>query len=64
MTFSEFIKDLTKKEKKHLREANVTTVPGLVKTFKFQKKCRKDNPDGIEPCWQCKSIARKLDFDV
>lgn len=55
---------LTKSELKHLKEvAGVTTLAGCKRTFEFHAAERKQ-PGSIEPCWECKAIARKLGFPV
>jgi len=63
MTFSEFIKSLNAKEKKHLKKHGMTTIDALAKTFAWQCASRNVCPE-IEPCWMCKSIAKKLGFKV
>jgi hypothetical protein len=52
---------LTKKELDHLRkDANVRTLASAKTTFEEHERMRRANPDGIEPCLTCKTIARKL----
>jgi hypothetical protein len=54
-----YFKDLSKKEKKHLRETGVRTLRQFKAVAVEQAKWRKENPL-IEPCWECKRIAQKL----
>ena len=57
-------KKRTIKELKHLKGVGgVTTLKGAKDTFAAQLQQRKDYP-GTEPCWTCKSIARKLNLPV
>jgi hypothetical protein len=54
-----FFKDLTKKERSHLKTtAGVTTLTAFKATAQYQAECRAAG--GIEPCYACKNIARKL----
>lgn len=59
---------LTKAELKHLRvTAGVTTLSGAERNFAGQLKMRQEQEGEehvIEPCWDCKCIARKLGFPV
>lgn len=58
-----FFKDLTKKEKKHLKGVGgVTTLRDFKNVAEYQKKWRQ--PGGNEPCWECKFIAKKLGLPV
>lgn len=53
---------LTKQEREHLRiVGKVVTTYDLEHTFTEQANLRKL---GGEPCWECKSIARKLGYEV
>ena len=52
-------KDLTKKEKKHLKEMDVRTLYDFKLMAEKQREFRIEAPD-IEPCWDCKHIAIKL----
>ncbi|MCK4499602.1 hypothetical protein KAU11_03845 [Candidatus Babeliales bacterium] len=54
---------LTKKELKHLKDVNATTLDAMRRTFRAHVKMRKENPE-IEPCWTCRGIAQKLGFEV
>lgn len=54
---------LSKAELKHLKEMEIKDKAGLERTFADQAKSRKLFPK-IEPCWECKFIARKLGFEV
>jgi len=40
------------------------TLRGAKFNFRFQKTQRESNPRGSEPCWDCKTIARKLNQPV
>lgn len=56
---------LTKKELQHMKESECTTFSSLERNFKHQADMRKKFPEPMhEPCWDCKAIARKLDFAV
>ena len=61
-------KDLTKKEKKHLREMGITTLREFVRNAELQKEMRdQPPPEGFtfyEPCWDCRMIAKKLELPV
>lgn len=60
----DWMKDLTKKEKKHLLEdAGCKTLEQFKRNADHQKKMREKTP-GIEPCWDCKFIAKKLGLPV
>ncbi len=62
-----WMKELTKGEIAHIRE---TTDTGTLAQFKInaaaQKEMREKNDSDprIEPCWECKAIARKLHLPV
>ena len=55
---------LTLTEIKHLREMTNGTLKGAKFNFRFQKTQRESNPRDSEPCWDCKTIARKLNQPV
>lgn len=56
---------LTKKEIAHMKESECTTLTELKTTFEHQAKMRKQFPEPMhEPCWDCRAIAKKLDFAV
>jgi hypothetical protein len=62
---------LTTEEKEHLREQKVLTHKDALITFTFQKKERdkarakaKPGEFWVEPCHECKQIAKKLGFAV
>lgn len=73
-------KDLTKKEKQHLREMGITTRQQFVKNAAEQKaereqararvRARETDSDCYdpyrfwEPCWDCRAIAKKLGLPV
>jgi len=54
---------LTLAEIKHLRENTDGTLRGAKETFKVQKQLR-ERHDAMEPCWDCRFIARKLNEPV
>lgn len=57
-------KDLTKSETKHLRDvAGVTTLRDFKETAAAHVNMRAANPR-IEPCFECKNIARKQGLPV
>lgn len=56
-------KDLTKTEMKHLRRQEMTTLKQFKVTADAHVKMRQENPN-IEPCFECKNIARKLNLPV
>lgn len=53
---------LTAKERKHLREMDAGTLAAFRRTAAEQARMRRSNGGYpvIEPCWECKFIARKL----
>ena len=61
---------LTKKDLRHLKKvAGVTTLAGAKRTFEVQAKMRQkmnqpEDDNFLEPCWECRAIARKLGFKV
>jgi nitrogen fixation protein FixH len=63
---------LTKKEKKHLKEQGITTLTQFKSVREAQKKSlsydiktRKDYLPGLmEPCWECKMMARRLGLET
>lgn len=59
-----------KRAVKHLREMGITTLEGMKRNAAHQKKQR-ERPDRqhlpagiLEPCFDCKDIARKLDLPI
>lgn len=55
---------LTAKERKHLRiVAGVRTLAGVKTTLMKQKEMREED-GSFEPCWDCRTIARKLDLPI
>lgn len=56
-----YFKDLTKKEKLHLRKQGITTLQKFKEVAAEQARMR---GEGGEPCFDCKNIARKLDLPV
>jgi len=66
-----WMKKLTKAEINHLREMGVVSLRKARETFEWQAAQRRENekkhPDNhavLEPCWDCKNIARKLGLPV
>lgn len=57
-------KDLTKKERKHVREMGVATLREFKKNAEFQAKARREYPEASEPCWDCRFIAKKLGLAI
>jgi hypothetical protein len=53
-------KKLTKAERTHLREMEITSLRKFKETILHQNKSRSRKPDRFEPCWECLSIASKL----
>ena len=51
-------KILSKKEQAHLSEMGINSVESLKRTREEQIRQRETSP--IEPCFECKAIARKL----
>lgn len=49
---------LTDKERTHLKEAGINTLTVLKRTRRKQI----ESNSIIEPCWDCKLIAKKLGF--
>lgn len=62
MALPKWKRGLTKEERKHLHQvAKCTTLAAFKETVEYQEKRRKECPGPqYEPCWDCKSIARKL----
>jgi hypothetical protein len=56
-------KKLTKKELAHVKEWAGGTLAGLKRTREFHRADLAAHPDGPEPCWDCKIIARKLGLE-
>lgn len=57
-------KKLTKKERMHMKEFCGNTIEGLKRNREKQQESVRNNPDCIEPCWDCKMIARKLGIET
>jgi hypothetical protein len=63
---------LSKKEKKHLKSQGITTLTLFKTTRESQNKSlikniqdKKEYMPGImEPCWECKMIARRLGLET
>lgn len=56
-------KDLTKTELKHLKSQDMHTLREFTATADAHVRMRLENP-AIEPCFECKNIARKLNIPV
>jgi len=58
-------KKLNAEERKHLKEMDITTLWQFRENAKAQKKFREEENDKtFEPCWTCRSIARKLNLPL
>lgn len=58
-----YFKDLSKKEKKHLKEvAGCTTLEAFKRTAEAHVQMRKEGY--MEPCYDCKHIAHKLGLPI
>ena len=58
------LKDLTKKERKHLRQvAGCRSLSAFARTASQQAEMRAKNPQ-VEPCWDCRFIAKKLGLEI
>ena len=59
-------KPLTVAEIRHIREMGCRTLAAFKRTAEQQKHQRIENDfdPRIEPCWECRGIARKLGLDV
>lgn len=63
---AKWMKGLTIKELKHLAEMSATGKPTLtsLKTNRAaQIKQKEENPNGLEPCWECRMIAGKVGLE-
>jgi len=58
-----WIKKLTKKELVHVIEDCGGTLEGFKRNREKQLEMVQKNPDGMEPCWDCKFIAKKLGLE-
>jgi len=54
-------KKLTKKERKHLSDNGIWCIEVLQRTINRQAQMREES--GIEPCWDCRFIAKKLGIE-
>lgn len=59
-----YFKDLTKKEKKHLREMGMISLREFKKNAEFQAGERIKYPTSPDPCWDCRTIAKKLGLPI
>lgn len=59
-----YFKDLTKKDKQHLRDMGITTLHQMKRNAAKQAEYRKSGELGSEPCWTCRAIAQKLGLPV
>ncbi len=56
---------VTKAERVHVRKiAGCFSLEAFKKSAAKQREMRKVSKSGLEPCWECKSIARKLGLPV
>ncbi len=55
-------KNLTKKETEHLKSQGIKTLRDFTTIAAAQVEMRKTST--IEPCYECKNIARKLALEV
>jgi hypothetical protein len=55
-------KNLNKRQKRHLREMNINSLEAFKANHVAQERMRAENGHNpvIEPCWECKFIARDL----
>lgn len=60
ITEQNWLKGLTRKQIVHLLEMNMTTLASFKKVFASQEKKRTEHPEDPEPCWECRSIAKKF----
>jgi hypothetical protein len=60
---AKWMKKLTAFERDHMRTTGCHSLEQARRTFETHAKWRKQNPN-VEPCWDCKAIARKLGFPV
>lgn len=57
-------KKLTRKEIKRLKEMGCFhSTAAMERTFAKQKTMREFSPDS-EPCWECRTIAKKLGYPI
>lgn len=54
---------LTAKQREHLKEMGIYRLYEMKRVAAGQKVWR-DEPDSIEPCWECKQISRELGLPV
>lgn len=59
-----WLKKLTAKERKHLKEMGITSLRGMKVCAEHQKKWRDEAETFSEPCFECKGIANKLGLPV
>lgn len=63
-----YFKDLSKKERKHLREMDCDSLRKFKQNAQGQKEMRDAPPPKgftfYEPCWDCRAIAKKLGLPV
>jgi len=60
--YDEMARQVDKKELKHLHKVGINTLAQVKENAECQKLLR-EGP-GLEPCWKCKSINRKLGLEV
>ena len=59
-----YFKDLTAKEKRHLKSQDIRTLKKFKEVAEHQAKTREYFPKWSEPCWDCRAIAKKLGLPV
>ena len=53
--------ELTEEEAAHVRGTTRNgTIEEFLRNCQAHQEMRTENPEGPEPCWTCKAIARKL----
>jgi hypothetical protein len=57
-------KDLTKKEKSHLRDMGIRTLRDFKYNAAMQAEMRRKFPEASEPCWDCRMLAKKFELPI
>ena len=57
-------KKLTMKEIRHVNEFCGGTLAGIKIAREGQVAAASSRPNGMEPCWECRTIARKLGMEA
>lgn len=63
MAMAHWTSKLTKKEIQHLLDFGISSCEDLKKTRAIQIEHMKRNPECVEPCWDCRTIAHKLGLE-